>query len=234
MTDPAGRADLDQLVHDADLGGREPAGAVGVALAAVAAAWSLFQLWYASPLPFALGFGILNDTEARAVHLAFAVFLAFCAYPALKGSSRRVVPLADWLLAAVGAFCAAYLFLFYNALATRPGQPTPMDIAVGLLGVAIMLEATRRAMGFGMLVTTGVFIAFVFAGPLMPDVIQHRGVSLQRFLSHMWLTTEGVYGVALGVSVQFIFLFVLFGTLLDVAGAGNFMLQVSLALLARF
>ncbi|HRH88730.1 MAG TPA: TRAP transporter permease [Rubrivivax sp.] len=233
MTDPAGRADLDQLVHDADLGGREPAGAVGVALAAVAAAWSLFQLWYASPLPFALGFGILNDTEARAVHLAFAVFLAFCAYPALKGSSRRVVPLADWLLAAVGAFCAAYLFLFYNALATRPGQPTPMDIAVGLLGVAIMLEATRRAMGFGMLVTTGVFIAFVFAGPLMPDVIQHRGVSLQRFLSHMWLTTEGVYGVALGVSVQFIFLFVLFGTLLDVAGAGNFMLQVSLALLGH-
>ena len=233
MTQQVLNADLDQLVKEADLGGREPVGAVGAGLAMVAAAWSLFQLWYASPLPFMLGFGIFNDTEARAIHLAFAVFLAFCAYPAFKGSSRQVVPLSDWLLAAVGAFCAAYLFLFYNALATRPGQPTAMDIAVGLLGVAIMLEATRRAMGLGMLITTGVFIAFVFAGPHMPDVIQHRGVSLQRFISHMWLTTEGVYGVALGVSVQFIFLFVLFGTLLDIAGAGNFMLQMSLALLGH-
>ncbi|HYN58808.1 MAG TPA: TRAP transporter permease [Rubrivivax sp.] len=239
MTEPtttphkASSADLDQLVKEADLGGREPVGAVGAGLAAVAAAWSLFQLWYASPLPFMLGFGIFNDTEARAIHLAFAVFLAFCAYPAFKGSSRRAVPWSDWLLATVGAFCAAYLFLFYNVLATRPGQPTAMDITVGLLGVAIMLEATRRAMGLGMLITTGVFIAFVFAGPFMPDVIQHRGVSLQRFISHMWLTTEGVYGVALGVSVQFIFLFVLFGTLLDIAGAGNFMLQMSLALLGH-
>ncbi len=224
---------LDQLVKEADLGGREPAGKVGLALAILAAAWSLFQVWYASPLPFTFGFGILNDTEARAVHLAFAVFLAFCAYPAFKRSSRSVIPWSDWLLALIGAFCAAYLFLFYKELATRPGTPTRMDIIVGATGVLIMLEATRRAMGFGMLVTTGVFMLYVFAGPLMPEVIQHRGASLSRFISHMWLTTEGVYGVALGVSVQFIFLFVLFGTLLDIAGAGNYMLQVSLALLGH-
>ncbi len=229
----ASAAELDQLVKEADLGGREPGGAVGQALAVVAALWSLFQLWYASPLPFVLGFGIFNDTEARAIHLAFAVFLAFCAYPAFARSSRQVVSWADWLLAVVGAFCAAYLFLFYREIATRPGQPTAMDIAAGALGVAIMLEATRRAMGLGMLITTGVFLAFVFAGPFMPDVIQHKGASLSRFISHMWLTTEGVYGVALGVSVQFIFLFVLFGTLLDIAGAGNFMLQMSLALLGH-
>ena len=224
---------LDQLVKEADLGGREPGGAVGRGLAILAAAWSLFQVWYASPLPFTLGFGILNDTEARAIHLAFAVFLAFCVFPAFRHSSRSVVPWADWLLALVGAFCAAYLFLFYKELATRPGSPTALDIAVGVTGVAIMLEATRRAMGFGMLVTTGVFMAFVFLGPFMPEAIQHRGASVSRFISHMWLTTEGVYGVALGVSVQFIFLFVLFGTLLDIAGAGNYMLQVSLALLGH-
>jgi TRAP-type uncharacterized transport system fused permease subunit len=104
---------------------------------------------------------------------------------------------------------------------------------VGLTGVAIMLEATRRAMGFGMLITTGLFLLYVFAGPYMPDVIQHKGASLSRFVSHFWLTTEGVYGVAIGVSVQFIFLFVLFGTLLDLAGAGNYMLQDSLALLGH-
>ena len=231
MTAPA--VDLDQLVKEADLGGREPAGKIGFALALVAAAWSLFQVWYASPLPFTFGVFILNDTEARAIHLAFAVFLAFCAFPAFKRSSRSVIPWTDWVLALVGAFCAAYLFLFYKELSTRPGSPTRMDIAVGLTGVLIMLEATRRAMGFGMLVTTGVFMLYVFAGPFMPEVIQHRGASLSRFISHMWLTTEGVYGVALGVSVQFIFLFVLFGTLLDIAGAGNYMLQVSLALLGH-
>ncbi|HVE48637.1 MAG TPA: TRAP transporter permease [Casimicrobiaceae bacterium] len=224
---------LDQLVKEADLGGREPKGIVGPFLAAVALAWSLFQLWYASPLPFVFGFGIFNDTHARAIHLAFAVFLAFCAYPAFKRSSRSRIPLSDWALALVGAFCAGYLFLFYNELATRQGQPTTMDIVTGAVGVLIMLEATRRSMGLGMVVTTGLFILFTFAGPHMPEALQHKGVSLQRFVSHMWLTTEGVYGVALGVSVQFVFLFVLFGTLLDRAGAGNYMLQVSLALLGH-
>ena len=225
--------DLEQLVKESDFGGREPAGAVGIFLAIVAAAWSLFQVWYASPLPFVIGLGIFNDTEARAVHLAFSVFLAFAAFPAFRASSRKVVPWTDWILAAVGAFCAAYLYLYYNELAGRPGKPTAMDMTVGLIGVGIMLEATRRAMGMGMLITTGLFLIYIFAGPLMPEVIQHKGATVQRFVSHMWLTTEGVYGVALGVSVQFIFLFVLFGTLLDIAGAGNYMMQVSIALLGH-
>jgi len=232
-TAPGPSPDLEQLVKEADLGGREPAGKVGLFLALVAAAWSLFQVWYASPLAFVVRFGVFNDTEARAIHLAFAVFLAFTAFPAFRSSSRNVVPWTDWLLALIGAFCAAYLFLFYNELATRPGQPTTFDLVVGVTGIVIMLEATRRAMGMGMLVTTGLFILFVFAGPYMPEVIQHKGATLQRFVSHMWLTTEGVYGVALGVSVQFIFLFVLFGTLLDIAGAGNYMMQISFALLGH-
>lgn len=225
--------DLAQLVKESDFGGREPAGKVGFGLALVAAAWSVFQIWYASPLPFVVGFGIFNDTEARAIHLAFSIFLAFAAFPAFKSSSRTAIPWFDWLLAAVGAFCAAYLYLFYNQLANRPGQPTTLDMVVGLVGVGIMLEATRRAMGMGMLITTGLFLVYIFAGPLMPEVIQHKGATVQRFVSHMWLTTEGVYGVALGVSVQFIFLFVLFGTLLDIAGAGNYMMQVSIALLGH-
>ncbi len=225
--------ELEQFVKEADLGGREPEGKVGVFLATVMAAWSLFQLWYASPLPFTFGFLIFNDTEARAIHLAFAVFLAFMAFPAFKSSSRKVVPVADWVLALIGAFCAAYLFLFYKELALRPGTPTRLDLVAGGVGVLVMLEATRRAMGFGMLITTGFFLLYVFAGPLMPEVLQHKGASVSRFVSHFWLTTEGVYGVALGVSVAFVFLFVMFGTMLDIAGAGNFMLQVSLALLGH-
>ena len=225
--------ELEQLVKEADLGGREPDGKVGMLIAAVMAAWSLFQLWYASPLPFTFGFLIFNDTEARAIHLAFAVFLAFTAFPAFKRSSRKVVPASDWVLALVGAFCAAYLFLFYNQLALRPGTPTTFDLVAGGIGVAVMLEATRRAMGLNMLITTGLFLIYVFAGPMMPEALQHKGASFSRFISHFWLTTEGVFGVALGVSTAFVFLFVMFGTMLDIAGAGNFMLQVSLALLGH-
>jgi TRAP transporter 4TM/12TM fusion protein len=208
-------------------------GTVGLVLALVAGGWSLFQFWYASPFPFVVGFGIFNDTEARSLHLAFAVFLAFAAFPAFKSSSRTVVPWADWVLALIGAFCAAYLFLFYREIAERPSAPTTFDVVVGVAGVVIMLEATRRAMGFGMLITTGLFLLYVFAGPYMPDLIAHKGASIPRFVSHFWLTTEGVFGVALGVSTTFVFLFVMFGTLLDLAGAGNFMLQVSLALLGH-
>ncbi len=225
--------DLDQLVKEADIGGREPTGLAAKVVSGVAGLWSLFQIWYASPLPFVLRFGVLNDTEARAIHLAVATFLAFMAFPAFRRSSRSQVPIADWLLALIGAFCASYLFFFYNELATRPGKPTTADLIIGVLGVVIMLEATRRAMGMGMLITTGAFLLYVFAGPYMPDALQHKGASLQRVVSHMWLTTEGVYGVGLGVSVQFIFLFVLFGTLLDRAGAGNYMTQASFALLGH-
>ena len=105
---------IEQIVKEADLGGREPDGKIGLLLSLIAGLWSIFQVWYASPLPFTFGIGIFNDTEARAIHLAFAVFLAFCAYPAFKNSSRKVVPMTDWVLALIGAFCAAYLFLFYK------------------------------------------------------------------------------------------------------------------------
>ena len=233
MAEKKSSADLQQFVEDADTGGRKATGATAKIIFVVAVAWSLFQLWYASPLPFLVGFGILNDTEARAVHLMFAVFLAFMVFPAFATSSRRSVPVADWVLALIGGFCAGYLFIFYRELATRPGSPTTMDLVAGGVGVLVMLEATRRAMGFGMLITTGLFLLYVFAGPYMPDALLHKGASVSRFVSHFWLTTEGVYGVALGVSVAFVFLFVMFGTMLDIAGASNFMLQVSLALLGH-
>ncbi|TIM21717.1 MAG: TRAP transporter permease, partial [Mesorhizobium sp.] len=199
----------------------------------VAVAWSLFQLWYASPLPFVFGFGILNDTEARAIHLGFALFLTFLAYPALRSSPRDRVPVLDWVLAVVGGFAGAYLFLFYVQLSGRPGQPTTLDLVTGTVGILLLLEATRRALGLPMVVVACVFIFYTFAGQYMPDVIQHRGASLNKFLNHQWLTTEGVFGIALGVSTSFVFLFVLFGTLLEKAGAGNWMMQISIALLGH-
>jgi len=225
--------DVAQLAADTDTGGRNPGPRLRKLLLAVALAWSLFQLWIASPLPFAVGFGVFNDTQSRAIHLAFAVFLAFMAYPAFKSSPRSQVPLADWVLALVGAFCASYLSFFYRELATRPGQPTTQDLVVALVGLATLLEATRRALGLPLVIVALVFLVYTFFGPYMPDLIAHKGASLSRAMSHQWLTTEGVFGVALGVSSGFIFLFVLFGSLLDRAGAGNYFIKSAFALLGH-
>jgi len=224
---------LQELVADADTGGRKPSGITAGVISAAALAWALFQLWYASPLPFAFGFGVLNDTEARSIHLALALFLAFLAWPAGRRSPRDHVPVIDWLLALAGAFAGGYLLLFYAQLAARPGQPNLMDIVTATAGLVLLLEATRRAVGWPMAALAGLFMVYALAGPWMPEVLQHKGASLNRLLSHLWLTTEGVYGIALGVSTGTIFVYVLFGTLLDRAGGGNYMMQVSFAALGH-
>lgn len=233
MTQPAGTPDLQQLVAEADTGGRKVTGFAGQLIFGVAIAWSLFQLWYASPLPFALGIGVLNDTEARSLHLAIGIFLAFLAYPAFKSSSRTDVPAVDWILAIAGAFAAGYFILFYAQLATRPGQPTAMDVITASIGLVLLLEATRRTVGLPMTILAILFLAYIMLGRYLPDVLAHKGASWERMLSHQWLTTEGVFGVALGVSVSYIFIYVLFGALLDRGGAGNYMMQVSFALLGH-
>ena len=224
---------LQQLVADADTGGRNATGAGAAVIFTVSLAWALFQLWYASPLPFALRIGILNDTEARALHLGFALFLAFLAFPALRSSPRDRIPWSDVVLALAGAFAGTYLLVFYAQLAARPGQPTTMDIVVAVAGLALLLEATRRAVGWPMAALAALFIAYSMLGPWMPEVLAHKGASLNRLMSHLWLTTEGVFGIALGVSTGAIFVYVLFGTLLDRAGGGNYMMQVSFAALGH-
>ena len=225
--------DVQQLVADNDLGGRSPGPGVGLFLLCVALAWSLFQLWIASPLPFTFGIFIFNDTESRAIHLAFAMFLAFLSYPAFKRSPTDRVPVSDWILAVVGAFCASYLFWFYRDIATRPGNPTDIDVYTSVVGMVLLLEATRRVLGLPMVIVALVFLGYTFGGSYMPDMLAHRGYTLNRAMSHQWLTTEGVFGVALGVSSGFIFLFVLFGSLLDKAGAGNYFIKSAFALLGH-
>jgi len=224
---------LQDLVAQADTGGRNPRGIVRRVLLGTALVWSLFQLWIASPVPFMVGFGVFNDTEARSIHLAFAVFLAYLAFPALRRSPRAYVPLQDWAFALIGAFCAAYLFLFNVELSARPGAPVLQDIVVGCVGMVLLLEATRRSLGPPLTILAAVFLAYTFFGPHMPAVIAHRGFSLSAIVNHQWITTEGVFGVALGVSTSFVFLFVLFGALLDKAGAGNYFIQVAFSLLGH-
>ncbi|HUX26122.1 MAG TPA: TRAP transporter permease [Burkholderiales bacterium] len=225
--------DVQQLVQEADLGGRKPTGLVKTLLFAVCVGWSLLQLWYASPLPFVLRIFVLNATEMRSLHLALGLFLAYLAFPFAKRSSRTAIPYLDWILAAVAAFCAAYIFLFYRELSTRSGQPTLLDIAVAVAGVLLLLEATRRVVGPPMAIIACLMLVYAFAGPYMPDAIAHKSVSLSKAASHYWLSTEGVFGVALGVSASYIFLFVLFGALLEKAGAGGYFIKVAYSLLGH-
>lgn len=225
---------LQTLVADNDTGGRSASGLAATVVFVVCIVWALFQLWQASPIPFAVGWGILNDTQARSIHLGLALFFAFMAFPAWRSANqRKSVPWFDWILALAAAFAGSYLFLFYNELATRPGQPNTLDIVTGTVGLVLLLEATRRAVGWPMAVLAIVFIAYCLLGPWMPDVLAHKGASVNRILSQMWLGTEGVFGVALGVSSSTIFVYVLFGALLDRAGGGNYMMQVSFAALGH-
>ncbi|MDH3377845.1 MAG: TRAP transporter permease [Gammaproteobacteria bacterium] len=225
--------ELQDMIAEADTGGRKPAGIPAKVLWVVPLIWSLFQLWYASPMPYIVEAAILNSTEVRSIHLAFAVFLAYLAYPAFKGSPRRYIPVLDWVLALVAAFCAAYIFLFYRQIADRPGLPTTFDLVVSVTGLVLILEATRRALGPPLMIVCLVFITYTFAGPYMPEVIAHKGASLNKGMSHYYLTTEGVFGIALGVSASMVFLFVLFGSLLEKAGAGNYFIRVAFALMGH-
>ncbi|WP_298939553.1 TRAP transporter permease [uncultured Psychromonas sp.] len=230
--------ELQDMVAANDTGARIPEGWQGVLLLGTALIWSLFQLWVASPLPYydwpIIGsFGIFNDTEVRAIHLGFAIFLAFTAFPATSRSPQYRVPLNDIVLSIIGAFCASYLFTFYDQLVARPGLPNTQDLIVSVIGILLLLEATRRTLGPPLMIVAIVFLVYSVAGPYMPEIIAHKGVTLKELVNHQWLTTEGVFGIAVGVSSSFVFLFVLFGALLDKAGAGNYFIQVAFSLLGH-
>jgi TRAP transporter 4TM/12TM fusion protein len=230
--DNGGQAALD-IVAEADTGARSPTGIPKKILWYVPLAWATFQLWLASPLPFMLRWGIFNSTEARSIHLAFAIFLGFLAFPALKSSPRSYIPIQDWVIAIVAALAAGYQYLFFIELSERPGLPTQMDIVVSVIGLALILEGTRRALGPPLMIVAAVFMGYTFFGHLAPDIIAWKGASLNKAMSHYYLTTEGVYGIALGVSTSMVFLFVLFGSLMEKAGAGNYFIRVAFALMGH-
>ena len=227
----ASAIDPNAIVAETETGARNPTGTIPKAvLFYVPLAWTLFQLWYASPLPFLFNFGIFNSTEARSIHLAFAMFLAYTAYPTFKKSSPRdYIPTQDWVVGLLAALCAAYLFIFYAELSERPGNPTQLDLVVGVIGLILLLEATRRALGPPLMVVAAIFMIYTFFGQYMPAVIAHKGASLSKGMSHYWLSTEGVFGVAVGVSTEMVFMFVLFGALLETAGAGNYFIRAAFA-----
>ncbi len=225
---------LNEIVAEADTGGRKPTGHAAKLILVVSLAWSLFQLWYASPIPFILNFGVVSDGIARSIHLAFSLLLAMLTFPAFRRSSRSRIPIPDWVLGIAGAAASLYLVVFYKDIAQRPGLPTTTDLVVSVVGVLILLEAARRAVGPAITVIAAIMLAYIFTGPHLPGLLAHKGATLNRAASQMWLTSEGVFGVALGVSTNVVFMFVLFGTLLERAGAGGFFIQLAFSLLGKY
>lgn len=233
--------ELQDLVIEADSGARKPKGLALWLAFTVALVWSLFQLWIVSPLPYThfanevLGIPIFPSTESRYFHLSCAFILAFITYPAFKHSPRSYVPQADWIYAFLSAITVGYLYMYKNELALRAGLPTDVDVLVATVGVVLLLEAARRALGPALMICSAIFLFYIFTGSasFMPDLIAHKGQSLAKVASHQWLSTEGVFGVALGVSADFVFLYVLFGSLLDQAGAGNYLIRLSFALMGH-
>lgn len=237
--------DLQDMVTSNDSGGRTPNGWAKKLIVGVAILWSLFQLYYTSPIPFGLqevvrnlGWDlnvVVDDTKARSIHLAFALFLAYLSFPAFANSPKHKIPLADWFFAILGAFLGAYYLFFYQGLVTRFGSPNLQDIIAGCLGILLLLEATRRSLGLPLVIIAIVFLLYNYFGQYLPSdsIVSHRTGSLSHIINQQWVTTEGVFGVALGVSTKYVFLFVLFGALLDKAGAGNYFIKTAFAYLGH-
>lgn len=231
---PLSEEELQELVSSSDAGSRNPAGAIGTLLATVALVWSLYQVLLASPIAnYVLPGDIINNS--RQIHLAFAIFLAFMAYPALKSSPRHYVPIQDWVMGLLGAGIALYGFFFYEKIVDNGGLADDTDKWVALIGLILLFEGARRALGPAMAIIATIFLCYVFFGSSswVPDVIRWKGASLQKAMSHMWITSEGVFGIALGVSTKFVFLFVLFGALLEKAGAGNYFIKMAFGALGH-
>ena len=209
-------------------------------VAAIAIIWSLFQLWYASPFPFLFNFGMFKGLPARAIHLGFALCLAFLIYPISKGKKISII---DILISFTGAFSCLYIYFFYDQLVERGGVlltlkisenfDLPVELIIGSCGILILLEATRRAIGLPLVIIAICFLLFSYFGRYAPDIISHGGLSLNRLVGFQWLDQEAIFGIPIGVSVDFIFLFVLFGALLETAGGGKYFLDLAFAMVGK-
>ncbi|MDB3894396.1 TRAP transporter permease, partial [Candidatus Pelagibacter sp.] len=209
-------------------------------VAAIAIIWSLFQLWYASPFPFMFNVGMFKGLPARAIHLGFALTLAFLIFPITK---NKKISIFDIIISLVAAFSCLYIYFFYDQLVDRGGVllnfqigdniNLPIELIIGSCGIIILLEATRRAIGLPLVIIAICFLLFSYFGRYAPEIISHGGLSLNRLVGFQWLDQEAIFGIPIGVSVDFIFLFVLFGALLETAGGGKYFLDLAFAMVGK-
>ena len=220
------KIDLDDLMRKYDTEARFRAldGWQGKLVAFIAIAMSTFH-FYTS------GFGLLLAQKQGAVHLAFTLCLVFLLYPATsKQSKTNGIPFYDFILAAMGVSAAMYLVVFFNDLTTRAGLPTQTDLIMGFILIVTLLEATRRISNPVLPCLALTALLYCYFGRSLPAIIAHRGFSIPRIVNHMYLGTEGIFGTPLEVSSTFVFMFILFGSVLEKTGLGKFIIDLSMAL----
>jgi TRAP transporter 4TM/12TM fusion protein len=189
-------------------------------VAALAITFSVFQLYTAV-------FGVLDAMIQRSIHLSFGLCLIFLLYPTSKKWSRTKLHPLDAVLAILGVLAPMYIVMNYQALVGRAGMTTTFDLVAGCVGILLVLEAARRVVGLPMVIIALVFIVYAFIGPYIPGKLAHRGAGFDTLIQHLYYTTEGVFGIPLGVSSTFIFLFILFGAYLERTGLGQLFIDLA-------
>ena len=221
MTDHAANAEKVLKKYDRESNTAHYTGWPKKIVAAIAITFSVFQLYTAI-------FGVLDAQLQRAIHLGFGLALAYLLYPFRRAWTRdHYFHPIDIVFAVLGAATPAYLVIQYRELITRAGTVSPVDTVVGGLGILLVIEATRRVVGLPMVTVVLAFIAYAFLGPYMPGVLAHRGLTPEQLIGHLYFTTEGIFGIPLGVSSTFIFLFILFGAYLESTGLGKFFIDLA-------
>lgn len=170
--------------------------------------------------------GTIPAQILRATHLAFVQLLAFLLFPPTKHSRRDTLPWYDVVLGVLGASCWLYIVINFDSLVRRSGNNTVLDVIIGIIGILILFESCRRIVGLPIMIIAAVFIVFAFTGKYLPGFLHHRGYSLQRIVCHLFYNTEGIMGTPIGACSTFIFLFILFGALLEKTGIGHFFIDV--------
>jgi TRAP transporter 4TM/12TM fusion protein len=235
--------EIDRQIAEIEYAGRKTGPTLGLIIGTVAVLWSLFQLWIASPLPFVLGIGIIVDVPARGIHLAFGLLLAFLLFPFSRRKHERRISALDIAFALIGCFAALWVFFDQEGITNRLGQlltidvfgfAVPFEFLLGGGGILLLLEATRRAIGLPLVIVASIFLIYSIFGQSMPEIISHRGLSVERLIGYHWLGGEAIFGIPVSVSVDFVFLFVLLGALLDRAGAGKYFLDLAFAMVGRY
>jgi len=196
-------------------------------IAIIAFIWSAYQI-YVVVVP-------TNSVFIRSFHLAFALSLSFAMYPMYRNKrTMTTIPWYNFVIGPLAVLGALYIYLNYDALNARSGAWSPLDITMGIISIFLLLKAARRTLGMALPIVAVVFLLYDYLGQYMPELIAHKGASVYKTVGHMYLTTEGIFGVPLGVSASYVFLFVLFGALLERAGAGKYFIDLAYALLGKY
>ncbi|MBM7632870.1 TRAP transporter fused permease subunit [Geomicrobium sediminis] len=206
---------------------RKEVGVHRYAIIILSLAFCFFHLYTA-------GFEMLVAYQQRSVHLAFGMTLLFlCVAPTKTTTQNRTLLGTDVIFAALSLGIGVYAYFSYYELVGRVGNPNTMDLILGTLLIFLLLEATRRMAGKALTLIAGLFLIYAFVGPYLPGLLSHRGYGFERIVNQMFLTNEGIFGITLGVSASYVFLFIMFGTFLEVTGAGKFFLNLSIAFFGR-